>query len=388
MTRPFIVFGSPQIQKSEIEEVVATLESGWLGTGPRVAAFEKAFAEYKNAQANRVAAVNSCTAALHVSMIASGIGPGDEVITSPLTFCSTVNAILHAGATPILADVNAITMNIDPVEVERRITPKTRAILPVHFAGRPCEMGPILDIARLHGLRVIEDCAHAIETEYHGGKAGTFGDFGCFSFYVTKNVVTGEGGMVVARSEADTARVKMLALHGLSKDAWHRFGDSGYKHYQVVECGFKYNMMDLQAAIGIHQLASVEQNWQKRREIWNRYQNVFKELPVTTPTETASGTRHAHHLYTLLIDETRTGITRDAFLDAMTARRIGVGVHYMSIPEHPYYQRKFGWRPEEWPNAMRIGRQTVSLPLSPKVSSEEVTYIIDAVTDTVLRHGG
>lgn len=379
MARPFIVFGSPQIGRPEIEEVVATLESGWLGTGPRVAAFEKAFADYKGMTAAHAAAVNSCTAALHVSMIAAGLEPGDEVITTPLTFCATVNAIIHAGATPVLADVDPATMNIDPARIEERVTSRTRAILPVHFAGRPCDMDAILAIAAKHDLRVIEDCAHAIETEYHGRKAGTMGDFGCFSFYVTKNVVTGEGGMVLARSETDVGRVKILALHGMSKDAWHRFGDSGYKHYQVVECGFKYNMMDIQAAIGIHQLERVEQNRLRRREIWQHYQDAFASAPVTRPANSEPDTRHAHHLYTLLIDEARTGIKRDAFLDAMTASRIGVGVHYLSIAEHPYYQRRFGWRPEEWPNAMRIGRQTVSLPLSPKLSPDDEGYIISAV---------
>lgn len=387
MAREFIVFGSPKIQEREIEEVVATLRSGWLGTGPRVKAFEAAFATYKGTSANHVAAVNSCTAALHISLISSGVGAGDEVITTPLTFCSTINAILHAGATPVLADIDPATMNMDPAEVEKKITSKTRALLPVHFAGRPCAMDDLMGIANRHGLKVIEDCAHAIESEYNGRPTGTFGDFGCFSFYVTKNVVTGEGGMVVTRRETDAARVRILALHGLSKDAWHRFGDSGYKHYQVVECGFKYNMMDLQAAIGIHQLASIEQNWQRRQELWERYQLAFTDLPVSTPAEPEAGTRHAYHLYTILIDPARAGITRDAFLDAMTARRIGVGVHYMSIPEHPYYRQRFAWNPEKWPNAMRVGRQTVSLPLSPKVGPEDAAYIVDSVSDIVLRHG-
>ena len=375
MDQPFIIFGSPQIQREEIDEVVATLESGWLGTGPRVAAFERAFADYKGATATHVAALNSCTAALHVSMIAAGIGPGDEVITTPLTFCATVNAIIHAGATPVLADVDPLTCNIDPAAIEAVITPRTRAILPVHFAGRPCDMEAIMDIASRHGLKVIEDCAHAIETEYHGMKAGTIGDFGCFSFYVTKNVVTGEGGMVLAKNEADIDRVKILALHGMSKDAWHRFGDSGYKHYQVVECGFKYNMMDIQAAIGIHQLARVEQNWLRRRELWEHYQTALSDLPIIRPSEPAEDTRHAYHLYHILIDESVCGISRDVFLDRMTEAGIGVGVHYLSVPEHPFYQERFGWRPEDYPNAMRIGRETVSLPLSAKLAEKEIKRI-------------
>jgi len=384
MTQPFIVFGAPQIKQAEIDEVTATLESGWLGTGPKVARFEREFAEYKQVAPARAAAVNSCTAALHVSMIAAGVGAGDEVITTPLTFCATVNAILHAGATPVLADIDPVTMNIDPARIEDCITPRTRAILPVHFAGRPCEMDAIMDIANRHGLKVIEDCAHAIETEYHGLKAGTIGDFGCFSFYVTKNVVTGEGGMVLARNEADIGRVKMLALHGMSKDAWHRFGDTGYKHYQVVECGFKYNMMDLQAALGTHQLARVESNWLRRREIWERYKDAFSDLPVTRPPDPAPNTRHGLHLYTLMIDHERCGIGRDTFLDRMTAAGIGVGVHYLSIPEHPYYQQRFGWRPEQWPNAMRVGRQTVSLPLSGRLHGRDLTRVTHAVRATAL----
>lgn len=379
MDQPFIVFGSPQIQREEIDEVVATLESGWLGTGPRVAAFEQAFADYKGATATHVAALNSCTAALHVSMIAAGIGPGDEVVTTPLTFCATVNAIIHAGATPVLADVDPLTCNIDPAAIEAVITPRTRAILPVHFAGRPCEMDAIMDIASRYGLKVIEDCAHAIETEYRGLKAGTIGDFGCFSFYVTKNVVTGEGGMVLAKNEADIGRVKMLALHGMSKDAWHRFGDSGYKHYQVVECGFKYNMMDIQAAIGIHQLARVERNWLRRREIWEHYQNALADLPIIRSIRPAEDTRHAYHLYHVLIDESVCGISRDVFLDRMTEAGIGVGVHYLSVPEHPFYQERFGWRPEYYPNAMRIGRETVSLPLSAKLKKAETSRIVDVI---------
>lgn len=375
---PFLVFGAPEICEGEIREVEECLRSGWLGTGPRVARFERDFAAYAGAAASQVAAVNSCTAALHVAMVAASLPAGSEVITTPLTFCATVNAILHAGLTPVLADVDPVTQNIDPAAIEAAITPRTRAILPVHFAGRPCDMERIMAIARKHDLVVIEDCAHAIETEYRGRKAGTFGDFGCFSFYVTKNVVTGEGGMILGRDEALVARAKMLALHGMSKDAWHRFGDAGYKHYQVVECGFKYNMMDLQAAIGIHQLARVEASWIRRKEIWAQYQAAFANLRIGLPAEPETGTRHAHHLYTIAVDP-GCGIERDAFLDAMTAARIGVGVHYLSVPEHPYYQQRFGWQADRWPVARDIGRRTVSLPLSPRLSEADVARVIEAV---------
>lgn len=385
MNNKFLVFGAPDIQQDEIDEVLDSLHSGWLGTGPKVARFEKDFATYKQLEESHVAAVNSCTAALHVSMIAAGIMPGDEVITTAMTFCATVNAIIHAGGIPVIADIDPDSFNIDPAEIERRITPRTRAIVPVHFAGRPCDMDAIMAVANRHNLKIIEDCAHAIETEYKGRKAGTFGDFGCFSFYVTKNVVTGEGGMVVAQNEVNIARIKMLALHGMSKDAWRRFSDSGYKHYQVVECGFKYNMMDIQAAIGIHQLARVESGWRRRQEIWRQYQSAFASLPVSRPAEPDVDTRHAYHLYTLLIDENCCGVSRDEFLNEMTGRQIGVGVHYLSIPEHPFYQDRFGWRVEDYPNAFRIGRQIVSLPISPKLRDEDVERVIDAVVECLAK---
>ncbi|MDO9262571.1 MAG: DegT/DnrJ/EryC1/StrS family aminotransferase [Desulfosalsimonadaceae bacterium] len=373
----FLVFGAPLIGEPEIEDVVQCMRSGWLGTGPKVARFEQEFAAYKGEK--YAVALNSCTAALHLSILAAGICPGDEVITTPMTFCATVNAIIHAGATPVLADIDPLTMNIDPNQIESKITSKTKAVLPVHFAGRICEMDDICDIAQRHNLKIIEDCAHAIETEYHGKKAGTFGEFGCFSFYVTKNIATGEGGMVLTKHAEDAARIKTLGLHGMSKDAWKRFSDEGYKHYQVVECGFKYNMMDLQAAIGIHQLVRVEQNWQKRQSIWNQYNIAFKNLPIITPAEINPNTRHAYHLYTILVNEQQTGITRDAFIDLMTKQNVGVGVHYLSIPEHPYYRQAYGWEPEDYSHAMKIGKQTVSLPISPKLTDADVEDVVVAV---------
>jgi dTDP-4-amino-4,6-dideoxygalactose transaminase len=377
----FLVFGKPTIEEPEIAEVVDSLRRGWLGTGPKVARLERDFAAFRGAP--QAVAVHSCTAALHLSLLAAGLGPGDEVITTPLTFCATVNAILHAGATPVLADVDRRTMNLDPARVESALTPRTRALLPVHFAGRPCDMDALTDLARRKGLVLIEDCAHAIESEFHGTPAGRFGDFGCFSFYATKNMTTGEGGMVLTRDEEHAARLKVLALHGMSKDAWKRFSDEGYKHYQVVELGFKYNMMDLQAAIGLHQLPRLER-WLARREvIWQAYDQAFAHLPVELPAAPAPLTRHARHLYTLLVDERRAGVSRDGFLNAMTEQRIGVGVHYLSIPEHPYYRQRFGWKPEDFPHAMEIGRRTVSLPLSAGLDEEDVADVIAAVQNAL-----
>ena len=372
----FLVFGKPTIEEPEIAEVVDSLRKCWLGTGPKVAQLERDFAAFKGAP--HAVAMHSCTAALHLSILAADLKPGDEVITTPMTFCATVNAILHAGATPVLADIDPRTMNIDPNAIERVLSPRTRALLPVHFAGRACDMDALCDIAKRRDLALIEDCAHAIETEYHGRKAGTFGEFGCFSFYATKNITTGEGGMVLTRNDEHAARLKMLALHGMSKDAWKRFSDDGYKHYSVVELGFKYNMMDLQAAIGLHQLPRVERWLARRAEIWQRYERAFAALPVERPAAPEPHTRHALHLYTLLIEPTAR-VTRDEFLSAMCAHGIGVGVHYMSIPEHPYYQRAFGWKPEDFPHAMEVGRRTVSLPISAGLSDEDVDDVITAV---------
>jgi len=377
----FLVFGAPRIEEDEIREVIDSLRSGWLGTGPKVARFERDFADYKGTPF--AIAVSSCTAALHLSMLASGVGPGDEVITTAMTFCSTVNAIIHAGATPVLADCDPRTMNIELGDIRRKLTARTRAILPVHFAGRPCPMDEIAAIAEKNKLLLIEDCAHAIETEYRGRRAGTFGDFGCFSFYVTKNVITGEGGMVLTGSEEKASRIKVLALHGMSRDAWKRFSDEGYRHYYVVDCGYKYNMMDIQAAIGIHQLRRVDAWWARRQEIWQRYNEEFSGLPLTLPAEPEPRTRHAYHLYTVLIDEETAGLSRDGFLAAMTRHNIGVGVHYLAIPEHPYYRETFGWQPEDYPNAVAIGRRTVSLPLSAKLSDEDVGDVIEAVRRTL-----
>jgi len=375
--KEFIVFGAPDIKEDEINEVVDSLKSGWIGTGPKVAKFERMFAEF--IQNPNVAAVNSCTAALHLSMIAGEIKEGDEVITTPMTFCATVNAIIHSGAKPVLADIDFKTMNINPEEIKKKITSKTKAIIPVHFAGRPCEMKEIVEIAEKYNLKIIEDCAHAVESEYYGKKMGSFGDFGCFSFYVTKNVITGEGGMVIAKNDDLISRIKVLALHGMSKDAWKRFSDEGYKHYQVVEAGFKYNMMDLQAAIGIHQLARVEQNWKRRQEIWKIYNEELINLPITLPADPQPYIKHGYHLYTILIDKKKTGISRDEFLEFMIKEKIGVGVHYLSIPEHIFYQKHYKWNPDSYPNAKIIGRQTVSIPLSPKLSDEQVYRIIDSI---------
>ncbi|HUR62082.1 MAG TPA: DegT/DnrJ/EryC1/StrS family aminotransferase [Candidatus Thermoplasmatota archaeon] len=381
--KEFLVFGAPLIEEPEVAEVLATLKSGWLGTGPRVHAFERQFASYEGVP--DAAALNSCTAALHLSLLALDLKPGDEVVTTPMTFCATVNTILHAGATPVLADVDPRTQNIDPSAVADAVTSRTKAILPVHFAGRACDMDGIMKVAGAEGLAVVEDCAHAIETTYKGRKAGTFGDFGCFSFYATKNVATGEGGMAIAKDPDRLARLRILGLHGMSRDAWKRFTSSGYKHYQVVEYGFKYNMMDLQAAIGIHQLARVEQNWGKRERLWHLYDRHLEGSGLELPAPPEADTKHAYHLYTVMVDEAKVGVSRDAFLESMAQKKIGVGVHYQSVPEHPVYQERLGWDPKGWPEAQRLGQQTVSLPLSPKMTEDDVLDVVAAVDATLRR---
>jgi dTDP-4-amino-4,6-dideoxygalactose transaminase len=380
----FIVFGQPLIEQPEIDEVVDSLQKSWLGTGPKVKQFEIQFAQYKGMPYS--AALNSCTAGLHLSLLSLGLKAGDEVITTPLTFCATVNTIIHSGALPVLADIDPTTGNISPQEIESKITSKTKAIIPVHFAGRACDMDSIIHLSLKYNLSVIEDCAHAIETEYHGKKAGTIGDIGVFSFYTTKNVVTGEGGMVISRDEKKISFIKTLALHGMSYDAWQRFSDKGYKHYHIIEAGYKYNMMDIQAALGIHQLRRVGKNWKKREAIWEMYLKELLELPIGLPVPVEPNTRHAYHLFTILVDEDKTGISRDRFLQEMTDRKIGVGVHYLSIPEHPYYQKNYRWNIDDFPYAKRVGRQTVSLPISPKLSQQEIQQIVTAVKQ-ILKKG-
>lgn len=379
MRDSFLVFGRPHIGEEEIAEVVDCLRGGWIGSGPRVRAFEKAFAAYKGVE--DAAAVSSCTAALHLALLAEGIGPGDEVITTAMTFCATVNAILHAGATPVLVDCDRRTMNIDPERVAERIGPRTKAILPVHFAGRMCDMDALGELAQRHNLKIIEDCAHAVESTWKGRPAGTIGDAGCFSFYVTKNITTAEGGMILARSPEAMSRFKTLALHGLTHDAWKRFSDSGYKHYQVVECGFKYNMTDLQAAIGLHQLERVDALWRRRECIWNRYQAAFADLPVERPAPFDADSRHGLHLYAVRIEPEALRITRDELIEAMTRARIGVGVHYRAVPTHPYYAQTLGVRPEDFPHAFEIGERTMSLPLSSGLSDCDVDDVIEALSN-------
>jgi dTDP-4-amino-4,6-dideoxygalactose transaminase len=379
----YIVFGRPSIGEEEIEAVVSVLRSGWIGTGPRAREFEERFAEYVGSR--HAVAVASGTASLHLAMLAQDLAPGDEVLTTPLTFVATGNAILHAEAIPVFVDVNRDSMNLAPERLEAAIGPRTRAVLPVHLAGRPCDMDPILEVARRHGLRVIEDAAHAAGAIYRGRKIGSIGDATCFSFYVTKNLTTIEGGMVCTDREEVAAAARIRGLHGLSKDAWARFADEGHEHYEATELGYKYNLTDLQAAIGLVQLSKLEGWLERRRAIWSHYDSCFADLPCRCPLAEAPSSRHARHLYTLLIDPGRCGITRDEFMRTMHQKGIGTGVHYRALHVQPYYRRSFGFRPQDFPVAWEIGEQTVSLPLSADLTDVEVERVVDGVRGILRR---
>lgn len=379
MRKDFLSFATPLIEQPEIDEVVDTLKSGWISTGPKTHKFEEQFKAYVGAK--YAIAVNSATAGLHLSLIASGVGKGDEVIVPSMTWASSANVIIHCGGTPVFADCDRATMNIDPADIARKITPRTKAIIIVHMAGRACAMDEIMKIAREKNIVVIEDAAHAVETEYKGKKVGTFGDFGCYSFYATKNLTTGEGGMVVTNDEQKAERIRVLSLHGISADAWNRYGNEGYKHYQVMEAGFKYNMSDIQASLGLHQLARIETHSKRREEIWKKYNEALKGLPLILPAPTASGDRHAYHLYTILIDTDKTKITRDQFLTEMTKRNIGTGIHFPALHLQPFYRQLLGLKEGDLPNSEWIGERTVSIPLTPKLSDQDVQDVIEAIKD-------
>jgi dTDP-4-amino-4,6-dideoxygalactose transaminase len=373
---PAVPFSPPEIGPEEIAEVVATLESGWLSAGPRVRRFEDAFAAYTGATS--AVAVNSCTAALHMCLLASGVGPGDEVITTPLTFCATANVIVHCGATPVFADVDPRTGNLDPRAAASAITRRTRAIIPVHYGGRPADVEAFAALARHHGLVTIEDAAHCVEGVAGGRKIGTTADFTCFSFYATKNLTTGEGGMVTTPSAAAAERIRIGSLHGMTRTAWARYERLGATSYDVVLPGFKYNMSDLQAAIGLHQLAAIERHFQRRVEICRRYDAAFADLPLRRFAPVPAGDLHARHLYTVLFDEA-DGPSRDDVIDRLAAQGIASSVHFPPVHLHSYYAGRFGFRRGQFPSAEWIADHVLSLPLSPAHRDDQIDAVIDAV---------
>ena len=374
----FLVFGSPLIGDAEIAEVVDSLRSGWIGTGPKVHRFEQMLADYLGVGECRC--LSSCTAALILSMRVLGIGPGDEVLVPAMTFVASANAVEHAGATPVLVDSVPGTGLIDLDQAEAAITPRTKAIMPVHLAGRPVDMDRLNRVRDVRRLHVIEDAAHALGARWRGRMIGAFGNLTAFSFYVTKNVTTIEGGALVTEEPAVAARLERLALHGLSLGAWQRFSDTGFKHYEVVEPGFKYNMTDVQAALGLHQLPLLDGWIERRAALWSRYDALLADLPVTTPTPANPETTHARHLYQVTIDPDAP-LTRDELLDGLTARRIGTGVHYRGVHLHPFYRDKYGLRPEQFPVATAISERTLSLPLSPKVSDADQDDVVAAMVE-------
>jgi dTDP-4-amino-4,6-dideoxygalactose transaminase len=379
---PFIPFSAPSISPQEVEAVVAVLQSGWLTTGPRVREFEAAMAAATGARF--AIAVNSCTAALHLSLLAAGIGPGDEVITTPLTFCACANVIEHVGATPRFADVEPDTLTLDPIAVESALSSRTRAILAVHYAGHPAELDSLHDIARGHRLGVLEDAAHAIPASYKGRLIGSGENPVAFSFYATKNLTTGEGGMLTGSSDL-IQRARRLALHGMSRDAWNRYGPAGNWYYEVHEAGFKYNMTDIQAAMGLAQLRKLADFQHRRRQIAAAYTEAFRDIDaLETPVERPE-VEHAWHLYVLRLRLGALRIDRSRFIQELRARNIGTSVHFIPLHLHPYYREKYQYRPEDFPIALSNYQRMLSLPLHPRLSDRDVEDVIDAVLDVVAR---
>jgi dTDP-4-amino-4,6-dideoxygalactose transaminase len=379
--RDFIPFSRPDIGNEEIEAVIEALRSGWITTGPRTTEFEKEFRQY--VRARHALAVNSCTAGLHLALAALGIGAGDEVITTPLTFCATVNVILETGATPVLADIGK-DFNLDPAAVARAITPSTRAILPVHVAGLACDMEAIWALARAQGLKVIEDAAHAAGSLYQGRPVGGGeSDAAAFSFYATKNLTTGEGGMVTTPFEDLEERMRVLCLHGISHDAWSRYTEKGNWYYEVIERGYKYNLSDIQSAIGIHQLRKLDRMNARRAEVARQYSAAFADMEeVETPPE---GEGHSWQLYILRLNLERLEIDRSTFIEEMRAQGIGCSVHFIPIPLHPYYRKTLEMR-DPCARALAEYPRLVSLPLCSKMTDGEAEQVIDGVRGVVSRH--
>jgi dTDP-4-amino-4,6-dideoxygalactose transaminase len=376
--KAFLPFHQPSIGEEEIQEVIAALKSGWITTGPRTKLFEEQFRDYIGCQ--HAIAVNSCTAGLHLALVAAGIGAGDEVITTPYTFAATGEVIIQVGARPVFVDIEANSLNIDPTAIERAITSRTRAIIPVHIAGLPCRMDEIIDIAQRHHLIVIEDAAHAFAAEYRGQKIGNIGQITVFSFYATKNLTTGEGGMVTTNDPEYAEKIRLLSLHGLSKDAWKRYSAEGSWYYEIIHAGYKYNMSDIQAALGLQQLKKTA-DFQAIRAVYaTKYNNAFKDraeliLPHQTPD-----TKHAWHLYILRLKLELLDITRGEFIQELQRRQIGTSVHFIPLHLHPYYQKNFVFN-QPLAQAENAFEQAISLPLYPAMSEEDVNYVIQAVND-------
>lgn len=381
MRATFLPFSPPTIGPEEIDEVIDTLRSDWLSTGPKTQRFGQEFAAMVGA--THAVPLNSCTAAMHLALAVWGIGPGDEVITTPYTFCSTVNVILHLGARPVLVDICDDDFNIDPSRIEAAITPRTRVLMPVHFAGQPCRMDDILAIADRHGLRVLEDAAHAAGATYRERPIGSLGDATAFSFYVTKNITTGEGGMLTTNDAETATQAAMLGLHGMSRNAWQRYSKEGSWRYDVVAAGYKYNMSDIQAALGLQQLVKLPAFIERRRQVVAAYQAGLGDLPTLRLPSARPEVSHAWHLYVVRLRPGQERLRRAAVIEALRARNIGTSVHFTPLNLFTYYQQQLGWAAGQYPVAEAAYEGAFSLPLHPRLSDDDVADVIAAVRDVV-----
>jgi perosamine synthetase len=362
---------------------VACLRSGWLTSGPRVAEFEQDFARYLGVA--HALAVSSCTAALHLALEAVGVGPGDEVVTSPMTFAATASVVEHLGARPVFVDCEPDTLNLDAARLEAAFTPRTKAVLPVHFAGQACDMDAVLALAHARGIAVIEDAAHALPTRYKGRLVGTLGDLTCFSFYVTKTITTGEGGMVVTDRDDYAERIRTMRLHGLSKDAWKRYGKGGTWMYEIQDAGYKYNLPDIAAAIGVEQLRRCDGFLAQRRAIAERYDAAFAGLPGVRTPAVDDRAGHAWHLYVIQLEPDAFAIDRAAFIEELAELGVGASVHFIPLHRHPYYRAKYGYTPADLPVASAAFERVVSLPLYAAMSDDAVDHVVRAVTTVARR---
>lgn len=381
----FLPYSPPLICQEEIDEVVDTLRSDWIATGPKTKAFEKQFGTYVGAPGGTALMLNSCTAGLHVVLVVLGVRPGDEVIVPSLTFAATANVVEHVGAKPVLVDVLPDTLCIDPEAVAKAVTPKTRAIIPVHYGGHPAELDELFVLAEKHGLELVEDAAHAIPTRYKGVLVGSRETFASFSFYATKNLTTAEGGALTGPPDLlDEARV--IALHGMSKDAWKRFDRSGSWRYDIVMPGFKYNMTDMQAALGKHQLKRLAGFHRRRREVAQQYREAFDGIEALEPPTERDYAESSWHLYVLRIRPERLNIDRDRFIEELAERNIGTSVHYTPLHMMSFYADKYGYRPDDFPVAKGAFERMMSIPLHPRLSDQDVRDVIEAVLGIVEEH--
>ncbi len=385
MRSEFLPFSIPTIEDDEINEVVDSLKSGWITTGPKVKRFEEAFKSYVGAP--YAVPLSSATAGLHLAVLSLGLIPSDEVITTPMTFAATVSMIVRGGGKPVLADIDPDTLNIDTEMIRRKITERTRAIVPVHFAGQPCDMDALFTLAKEFNLRVIEDAAHAVGSEYKGQRIGSFDTLSVFSFHPIKNITTGEGGMVCTRDEALAEEISLMKFHGMSREAWKRYESSGTPNYDIMLPGFKYNMMDIQAALGIHQLRKLDAFIARRTEIARFYNAAFADVEeVRTPGLVPYEHRHAWHLYTPLILVEKLAIDRDRFMEELKRENIGTGLHFKAVHHHPYYRETLNIAPGELANADYASDRIMSLPLFPRMSTDDARDVVAAVKNVIVRN--